>query len=75
MSAMRRFLIVDADGRLSLPRPVLSAVDGFASLLAIVAPRPEVATLDASEPTRLGFQRTGAAIRGALKLHRERRQA
>ena len=75
MSATRRFLVVGADGRLSLPTPVSSVLDGFGSLLAIGAPRPEVATLDTAEPTRLGFQRTGDAIRGAMKLHRERRQA
>ena len=75
MLATRRFLVVGPDGQLSLPMPVASAVESFGSLLAIGAPLGNVAALDAAEPTRLGMQRTGDAIRRAMKLHRERREA
>ena len=75
MLATRRFLVVGPDGQLSLPTPLTTAVESLGSLLAIAAPLTNVATLDATAPTQLGFQRTGDAIRSAMKLHRERRQA
>jgi hypothetical protein len=75
MPATRRFLVVAADGRLSLDMPVRSYAQGTAGLLTFAAPGAQVEIMEQSAPTRIGFQRTGNALRAAMKLHRDRQPA
>lgn len=71
-SESRAALLVGDDGRLTLGVSTVSGAQAFADLWNFRSAPVQIQFLTIGEATRLGFVKTGNALRGALTKARER---
>ncbi len=75
MPTPRNFVALQPGGAVAIAPAVKSYLQGLGDLLSFAAPLPRFGALRASEIERAGFERTGNAMREAMKRCSERHSA